>query len=275
MMDLFGDLTERDDVSPFVKMLWERGVLHEQAAISGVGTPVLDLSTYRGDEKERLTTAAILRAEPLIYSGRIRADDLLGEPDLLRRQGGGYVAGDIKSGAGLEGPEDLSKPKLHYAVQVALYTDILERKGWSAGRIPFIWDIHGQEVPYDLDALFGTRNPTTLWAEYQAALSQARQILARTAKTTPAYSATSTRDKRATGSRLTGADKSQIVDKRHFTFLKHTTTAVALNACSLMSGMLIGAVVSRRCGSIFAHLSISSTKSDFTAKATFCANSVG
>jgi hypothetical protein len=134
-LDLFGDPTERDEVSPFVKMLFERGILHEQATFSSLPVLAIDLSTYRGDEKERLTTEAIERGGPLIYGGRIRADDLLVEPDLLRRQGAGYVAGDIKSGAGIEGAEDLSKPKLHYAVQVALYTDILERKGWSAGRI--------------------------------------------------------------------------------------------------------------------------------------------
>ena len=40
------------------------------------------------------------RGEPLIYSARITADDLLGDPDLLRREGDGYVAGDIKSGSG-------------------------------------------------------------------------------------------------------------------------------------------------------------------------------
>src|SRR4051794_17749051 len=119
-MDLFGDPAERDEVSPFVKMLWERGALHEQATISGIDTSILDLSIYHGDEKERLTTEAMDRGEQLIYSGRIRADDLLGEPDLLRRQGAGYLGGDIKSGAGLEGNEDLSKPKLHYAVQVGL-----------------------------------------------------------------------------------------------------------------------------------------------------------
>jgi hypothetical protein len=189
-MDLFGDRAQRDEVSPFVRMLWERGALHEQATISGVGTPVLDLSGYHGDERERLTTEAIERGEPLIYSGRIRADDLLGEPDLLRRRGTGCIAGDIKSGAGLEGSEDLSTPKVHYAVQLGLYTDILEHRSWSAGRVPFVWDIHGEEVPYDLDAQIGSRNPTTLWAEYQEALSQARRIVARSAETTPAYSAT-------------------------------------------------------------------------------------
>ena len=49
----------------------------------------------------------------------------------------------------MEGSEDLAKPKKHYAVQLALYTDILERTGFSAGRKGFIWDIHGNEVEYD------------------------------------------------------------------------------------------------------------------------------
>jgi hypothetical protein len=63
-------------------------------------------------------------------------DDLLGMPDLLRKEMGGYVPGDIKSGAGEEGGGEDSngKPKLHYAVQLALYVDILERLGLAAGR---------------------------------------------------------------------------------------------------------------------------------------------
>jgi hypothetical protein len=52
-----------------------------------------------------------------------------------------YVAGDIKSGSGEEGPEDRRKPKIEYAVQLGIYTDILERKGWSADRQPFIWEL--------------------------------------------------------------------------------------------------------------------------------------
>jgi hypothetical protein len=54
-------------------------------------------SRYAGVEKERQTTAAMERREPLIYSARIRADDLLGDPDLLRLEGDRYVAGDIES----------------------------------------------------------------------------------------------------------------------------------------------------------------------------------
>ena len=81
----------------------------------------------RGEEKERLTLEAMQRGEPLIYSGRIQEAGLLGDPDLLRKETGGYIAGDIKSGSGEEGPEDDVKPKLHYAVQLGLYTEF-----WSA-----------------------------------------------------------------------------------------------------------------------------------------------
>lgn len=41
---------------------------------------------------------------------------------------------------------------------------------------------------YDLEAQFGVRNPTTLWAEYQDYLNEARRIVTRTEQTTPAYS---------------------------------------------------------------------------------------
>ena len=116
---------------------------------------------YVGDEKERLTLEAMQRGEPLIYSGRMQAEGLLGDPDLLRREGDRYVAGDIKSGAGEEGLQDLSKPKKHYAVQLGLYTDILERKGLSAGKRGFIWDINGQEVVYDFTEPHGKGNPRT------------------------------------------------------------------------------------------------------------------
>jgi len=52
----------------------------------------------------------------LIYSERIRPSNLLGEPELLRWDGRGYVAGDIKSGSGEEG-EDIPtfvQPSPHY-----------------------------------------------------------------------------------------------------------------------------------------------------------------
>lgn len=187
-MDLYADPALRDEPNPFVKMLWERGSLYEREVIAGLSIPFLDLSGYSGDEKERLTLEAMQRGEPLIYSGRIKQDDLLGDPDLLRHEAGGYVAGDIKSGAGEEGPEDNSSPKEHYAVQLGLYTDILERKGLSPGRRAFVWDIHGDEVPYDFTALYGVRNPRTLWQDYEDCIAEARAIIADPNRTRAAYS---------------------------------------------------------------------------------------
>jgi PD-(D/E)XK nuclease superfamily protein len=135
-LDAFGDPAARDEINSFVSLLWERGALFERETIDKLELPFLDLSHYEAEERERLTLEAMERGEPLIYSGRICADDLIGIPDLLRKEVGGYVPGDIKSGAGEEGGGDDSdgKPKVHYAVQLGLYIDVLERLKLSAGR---------------------------------------------------------------------------------------------------------------------------------------------
>ena len=99
-MDLFGNSAERDEVSPFVQLLWERGATHEQEVISQVTEQFIDLTKFSGPERERRTLEAMERGDALIYGGRISIDDLLGYPDLLRREGTGYIPGDIKSGAG-------------------------------------------------------------------------------------------------------------------------------------------------------------------------------
>lgn len=103
-MDLFGDAVQRDDVSSFVKLLWERGALYEKQLIAELGVPFVDLSKFAGEDKFRCTLDAMDRGLPLIYGGRITAGDLVGEPDLLRGEGGGYIAGDIKSGSGRREP---------------------------------------------------------------------------------------------------------------------------------------------------------------------------
>ncbi len=187
-MDLFADPLKRDKLSPFVQLLWEKGTAYEQEVVAGLDIPFLDLTPYSLEEKEIKTHEAIVNKEPLIYRGRISAGDLLGEPDLLRLGEDGYVAGDIKSGSGEEGGEDDPRPKKHYAVQLALYTDILERKGLSSEREPFVWDIHGEEVTYALDELTGKKNPTTLWEIYQETLDEARKIVNQAGNSNPAYS---------------------------------------------------------------------------------------
>jgi predicted RecB family nuclease len=188
-MDLYADPAERDEPNAFVELLWERGSLYERGVITDHKDSLLDLSRFAGNEKEVRTSEAMQRGEPLIYGGRIQTEGLLGDPDLLRRQDSGYVAGDIKSGSGEEGPEDNSKPKVHYAVQLGLYTDILERKGLSAGRHAFVWDIHGREVPYDFETPYGKRGSRTLWQDYLDALREAQAIINRNMTTLPAFGA--------------------------------------------------------------------------------------
>ena len=188
-MDLFADPVQRDAPNPFIQLLWEKGSLFEKQVIEELEVPFTDLSLQAGDEKERSTLEAMQRGDSLIYSGRMQAAGLLGDPDLLRKEGDGYVAGDVKSGSGEEGPEDHSRPKKHYAVQLALYTDILERKGLSAGRRAFVWDVNGEEVVYDFGELQGKRNPKTLWQDYQACLAEAKSIVEQADQTLAAYSA--------------------------------------------------------------------------------------
>jgi predicted RecB family nuclease len=189
-LDLFGNSTEKDPVSVFVQLLWEKGNAFEREVIENLKLPFCDLSSYSKEEKETATLEAMRRGDELIYAGRIVSGNLLGEPDLLRRQYGGYVAGDIKSGAAEEdaSEEEEGKPKKHYAVQLALYTDILEKLNVSGGRTPFVWDIHNQEVVYDLDALQGKRNPTSLWTIYRDVLSQVKSIIETKEETLAAYS---------------------------------------------------------------------------------------
>lgn len=177
-LDYCGDASERDPPNAFVEMLWERGTLYEKEIIESGEMEFLDLSQVGGAEKERLTFDAMQRGERLIYNGRITSGDLLGIPDLLRRQGKGYIPIDIKSGRGEEdGGEDTDgKPKLHYAVQLALYVDILEQLGLSSGRRGYIFDVHANEVEYDLETSRGERITKSLWEEYQGALNEARKL---------------------------------------------------------------------------------------------------
>lgn len=186
-MDAAADPAARDAVSPFVQLLWERGVAHEKALMAGLGRPFLDLSGLRGDDKEVATREAIARGEPMIYGGRLSVRELLGEPDVLRREQGGYVAIDIKSGAAHEGDVDEGRLRRGYGVQLALYTDILEQMGLSSGRYGFILDVHGDEVRYDLAQPLGVRSPC-LWEIYLKTRQAVRETLARPEASRPALS---------------------------------------------------------------------------------------
>jgi len=185
-LDAFGDESLRDAIHPFVEWLWRNGISFEAATMAGSGNAALNLRDAPKDERERLTVEAIQRREPLIYGGKLSADDLVGEPDLLRLEENGYVPIDIKSGAGTDNSSVEAKPKGHYAVQLALYVDILERLGVSAGRFAYVWDRFGDEVLYDFTAPKSVRNQTTLWNDYGVVLDKARAIFGNECATSPA-----------------------------------------------------------------------------------------
>ncbi|MBA7596742.1 hypothetical protein ES703_03729 [subsurface metagenome] len=189
-LDLFEDLSKRDPISPFVQLLWERGIDFEREVIGNLEIPFLDLSEMPASQRINRTHEAMERGEDLIYGGRIVIDDLIGGPDLLRKESSGYVAGDIKSGAGLEGKSDVSdgKPKKHYAVQLAQYTNILEKLGKSAGRNSFLWDINGEEISYNLESARGPKTAHSMWQEYEKYLEIVRKIANQEIETTPALS---------------------------------------------------------------------------------------
>ncbi|MFC2094859.1 TM0106 family RecB-like putative nuclease [Candidatus Bipolaricaulota bacterium] len=187
-LDLFGDLAERDKISPFVELLWERGSAFEKETIKKLGVPFLNLREVPRIEREEMTTRAVLNGEDLIYGGRISHAGLLGEPDLIRKTDSGYIPGDIKSGAGVEGQtaDTDGKPKKHYALQLALYSDILQGKGWAASKDAFIWDVHEKEVAYNLAVARGPKTAATMWEEYEDALETVTAISKQAIETDPA-----------------------------------------------------------------------------------------
>ena len=172
--------SERDETSAFIEMLWQQGVDHEASVLETIGVTA-NLSTIPLGEREAATDDAMARKEPLIYRGRIAADDLLGEPDLLELQPcGKYAPGDIKSGSGLEGGDDgEEKYKKHYAVQLGLYRDILERKKLgNSQRLCFVVDANNERVPYDLDSPRTKTSAESWWMFYTATLEAVRENLA-------------------------------------------------------------------------------------------------
>lgn len=188
-LDAHGDLSERDEPNAFVQMLRDHGNTHEDAIVARL--QVLDLSDLNDSAREQETLAAMRRGVPLIYSGRMTHNGLVGEPDLLERRGNGYIPGDIKSGSGLEEFDSGDKLKEHYAFQVAHYVHILEAMGLSDGsREAFIISRDGQPTSYLLHEPIGVRNPVTWWDNYQNALQAVTGLVSGAASSRSALSAT-------------------------------------------------------------------------------------
>lgn len=191
--DKHGPQNEKDpEPNQFVKLLWEKGILHEQKIIQKLGK-FEDISKYPYKQRQDKTLEALNSGADLIYQGIIAHDNLLGIPDLLRKTADNkYIAIDIKSGRGFEGVNedegDPGKPKKHYALQICLYTDILERLKLSAGRTGLVLDITSEEVEYLLNSPMGTRTPQTFWEYYLETKDEVSLLLQNKQKNTPALS---------------------------------------------------------------------------------------
>lgn len=185
-LDQFGEPDQRDEISPFIRLLWERGTKYETQVVSKLAFgSYLSIRDFTDDAREDLTRRAMEDRAPLIYGGRLSVEGLIGEPDLLILSDGKYVAADIKSGRGKEGDSDEGdgKPKAHYAVQLAFYADILDRLGFGLGRIGEIWDINGDHVRYELDRVRHSRTDQTWWDFYQESLAAVTAINERQSQT--------------------------------------------------------------------------------------------
>lgn len=176
-LDVHGNAAERDEVNEFVELLWEGGVEHENTVLANMlaASPgSVDLRYASPGSRQALTLMAMDSKAPLIVGGEISEVDLLGRPDLLRRDGDGYIAGDIKLGIGEEGAT--GAPRLRYAVQVALYADILERLDRLSRPYGFIVDGNGDELEFALDVDLGG-SKGALVDRYDETLEHARDVV--------------------------------------------------------------------------------------------------
>jgi uncharacterized protein len=190
--DVWGPIEEKiEETNPFVQLLWDRGVQHEEKVIAGLGE-FLDLSKLQYDDAGNKTMEAMINGVELIYQGVIRGNGISGKPDLLRKQKDGmYIPIDIKAGLGMEGASEESdgKMKKHYAVQLCIYVELLRQKGFTKENKGIIIDISEDEIEYNLDATMGVKNPQTWWDFYEEIKEEVGALINGTKSNLPASSA--------------------------------------------------------------------------------------
>jgi uncharacterized protein len=177
--DLWGPQEEKNpEPNPFVELLWERGVKHEEEVVKKLGDFV-NVDQFPINTRVAKTLELMKAKTPLIYHGVIEFGNLSGIPDLLKLNGDGtYTPIDIKSGRGYENAGedededgDEKKPKKHYAAQLALYLEILRNLGFSTKWEGYIYDIDNHEVLYQLMTPRGVKNKQ-LWVNYYQELKE-------------------------------------------------------------------------------------------------------
>lgn len=175
----------------FLRLLWDRGVQHESTIVENFAFEFVDCRV--GTEVERInkTNAALADRAEYIYQGILSEDDLFGIPDLLHFDGTEYYPIEIKSGSAEDGGDDSPRGKLkkHYAVQLALYTEILRRRGLQHSYRGAVIDITGERFEYDLSSAIGTRSADSHWNLYKRLTSEVVSLLLNETQNEPANSA--------------------------------------------------------------------------------------
>jgi uncharacterized protein len=189
--DIYGPQDEKiKETNPFVQLLWDRGIAHEAKVVSELGD-FTDMTPGTLAERAAQTIEAMHGQTPLIYQGVLQFENMLGIPDLLERlPDGRYVPIEIKSGMGFEGVREEDgepgKPKKHYAVQLALYVDLLNRLGFENNRLAKVIDIRSSEVEYDLNSPIGKKDTRALWDYYEQVKNNVDLLLKNEAQNKPA-----------------------------------------------------------------------------------------
>lgn len=148
--DIHTDSALRDPVGSFVRMLWEGGRKHEQTVFAALPGHIADLRDIPLQSRAAVTLAAMNERPAFILGGRLELGDRVGMPDLLRTDGDGWVAGDVKSGSALA--PDGRRPRFEYAVQVGFYAQLLADLGLGTGSSAFVVGSDGSAAEYDLTA---------------------------------------------------------------------------------------------------------------------------
>jgi len=186
--DVYGPHDEKqDEENAFLQLIWERGVLHEKEIITAIGT-YANISEGTFDERIAETKKVMDNGADLIYQGVIKYDDMMGIPDLLKKEGREYIPIDIKSGRGYgdfseNGEEKLKK---HYAVQLCLYADILKKLGYVSENKGIIIDGQGEDVDYDLNLPMGKKDLRTYWQYYEEIKAEVKKLIADEVQNIPA-----------------------------------------------------------------------------------------
>lgn len=191
--DAYGPQEEKiQEVNPFVELLWNRGVLHEEKVVATIGE-YFDCRSGSLEERFKKTIDAMNSKTPLIYQGVLKYESLLGIPDLIRLQPNGtYIPVEIKSGMGYEGLDEESdeggKMKKHYAVQLCLYIDLLEKLKFEHADRAQIIDGHFNLAEYDANAIINSRSKQTAWEFYLQTKNNVEVLLANQAQNKPSSS---------------------------------------------------------------------------------------